>query len=134
MQRPENLAALATTIATGFAGVSRAGLESGEVVVHSTRDALLGLMTALRDDPRTLCQQAMDICGVDWPQRAERFEVVYNLLSVALNHRIRVIVTTDEATPVPRFPAFGHRPPGGNAKYGTCSVCASMAWRTTGVS
>jgi NADH-quinone oxidoreductase subunit C len=101
MQRPENLAALATTIATGFAGVSRAGLESGEVVVHSTRDALLGLMTALRDDPRTLCQQAMDICGVDWPQRAERFEVVYNLLSVALNHRIRVIITTDEATPVP---------------------------------
>jgi len=100
--RQERLAALATTIATGFAGVSRAGLErNGELVVHTTRDALLGLMTALRDDPRTLCQQAMDICGVDWPQRAERFEVVYNLLSVALNHRVRVIVSTDEATPVP---------------------------------
>jgi NADH-quinone oxidoreductase subunit C len=100
--RQERLAALATTIATGFAGVSRAGLErNGELVVHTTRDALLGLMTALRDDPRTLCQQAMDICGVDWPQRVERFEVVYNLLSVALNHRVRVIVSTDEATPVP---------------------------------
>ena len=100
--RQERLAALATTIATGFAGVSRAGLErNGELVVHTTRDALLGLMTALRDDPRTLCQQAMDICGVDWPHRAERFEVVYNLLSVALNHRVRVIVSTDEATPVP---------------------------------
>jgi NADH-quinone oxidoreductase subunit C len=95
--RTERLAALATTIATGFAGVSRAGLECGEVVVHAERDGL----AALRDDPRTLCEQAMDICGVDWPQRAERFDVVYNLLSVSLNHRVRVIVTTDEATPVP---------------------------------
>ena len=38
----------------------------------------------------------MDICGVDWPERAERFDVVYNLLSVSLNQRLRVIVTTDE--------------------------------------
>ncbi len=100
-QRLERLAALATTIETGFAGVSRAGLEGGEVVVHASRDGLTGLLTALRDDPRTLCEQAMDICGVDWPERAERFDIVYNLLSVSLNHRVRVIVTTDEARPVP---------------------------------
>jgi NADH-quinone oxidoreductase subunit C len=43
----------------------------------------------------------MDICGVDWPQREERFDVVYNLLSVSLNQRLRVIVTTDESAPVP---------------------------------
>ena len=43
----------------------------------------------------------MDICGVDWPERAERFDVVYNLLSVSLNQRLRVIVVTDETTPVP---------------------------------
>jgi NADH-quinone oxidoreductase subunit C len=43
----------------------------------------------------------MDICGVDWPQRAERFDVVYNLLSVSLNQRLRVIVTTDESAAVP---------------------------------
>ncbi len=43
----------------------------------------------------------MDICGVDWPERPHRFDVVYNLLSVALNQRLRVIVTTDETTPVP---------------------------------
>lgn len=100
-QRQERLAALATTIATGFAGVSRAGLEGGELVVHASRDSLIGLLTALRDDSRTLCEQAMDICGVDWPERAERFDIVYNLLSVSLNHRVRVIVTTDEVTPVP---------------------------------
>ncbi len=48
-----------------------------------------------------LCEQLVDLCGVDWPERAERFDVVYNLLSVSLNQRMRVIVTTDEATPVP---------------------------------
>ena len=59
------------------------------------------LMLTLRDDPRFAFEQVMDICGVDWPQRAERFDVVYNLLSVSLNHRLRVIVTTDEQKPVP---------------------------------
>ena len=58
-------------------------------------------MTTLRDDPRFAFEQVMDICGVDWPERAERFDVVYNLLSVSLNQRLRVIVTTDETTPVP---------------------------------
>jgi NADH-quinone oxidoreductase subunit C len=43
----------------------------------------------------------MDLCGVDLPERAERFDVVYNLLSVSLNQRVRVIVTTDETKPVP---------------------------------
>ena len=43
----------------------------------------------------------MDICGVDWPDRDERFDVVYNLLSVTLNQRVRVIVTTSETAPVP---------------------------------
>ena len=43
----------------------------------------------------------MDVCGVDWPQRERRFDVVYNLLSVSQNHRVRVVVTTDEDTPVP---------------------------------
>ena len=59
------------------------------------------LMTTLRDDPRFAFEQVMDICGVDWPQREERFDVVYNLLSVSLNQRLRVIVTTDEQKPVP---------------------------------
>ena len=73
----------------------------GEVVADADRDALAALMTTLRDDPRFAFEQVMDICGVDWPDRAERFDVVYNLLSVSLNQRLRVIVTTDENMPVP---------------------------------
>jgi NADH-quinone oxidoreductase subunit C len=72
----------------------------GELVAHADRDGLVALMTALRDDPRFAFEQLMDVCGVDWPERAERFDVVYNLLSVSLNHRLRVIVTTDAETPV----------------------------------
>jgi NADH-quinone oxidoreductase subunit C len=94
-------AALALAITTSVAGVSRAGLEGGELVVHAERGQLLVVMTTLRDDPRFLCEQLVDLCGVDFPQRAERFDVVYNLLSVSLNHRVRVIVTTDDVIPVP---------------------------------
>jgi NADH-quinone oxidoreductase subunit C len=43
----------------------------------------------------------MEIAGVDYPQREERFEVVYHLLSLTKNHRVRVRVSTDEATSVP---------------------------------
>jgi NADH-quinone oxidoreductase subunit C len=95
------LAVLAVTLETDFAGIARTGVENGAVVVHTTGSELLALMTALRDDPRTLCEQMMDACGVDWPERAGRFDIVYNLLSVSLNHRIRVIVSTDETTSVP---------------------------------
>jgi NADH-quinone oxidoreductase subunit C len=97
----ERLGALGVALATGLAGVSRAGLEGGELVVHAGREGLRALMLTLRDDPRFLCEQMVDLCGVDWPQRAERFDVVYNLLSVSLNHRVRVIVTAAEDTPVP---------------------------------
>lgn len=81
-------------------GITSYRVENREVVVNADRDTLLEIMTTLRDDPRFAFEQVMDICGVDWPDRAERFDVVYNLLSVSLNHRLRVIVTTDEATPV----------------------------------
>ena len=82
--------------------VQEAFLERGvELVLRATRAGLLPLMTLLRDDPRLRFEQLMDLCGMDWPERAERFEVVYNLLSLAHNRRIRVIVSTDENTPVP---------------------------------
>lgn len=63
------------------------------------REAVAGVMIALRDNLEY--QQLMEIAGVDYPDRAERFEVVYHLLSVTKNHRLRVRVSTDEATPVP---------------------------------
>ena len=91
---------LAEVVAT-LPGVRNVRVEKGEVVAEAERDLLLPLVLTLRDDPRFAFEQVMDICGVDWPERAERFDVVYNLLSVSLNQRLRVIVTTDESTPVP---------------------------------
>lgn len=82
-------------------GVTAHRADLGEVVIETRRDDLVSLMTTLRDDPRFAFEQMMDLCGVDWPDRAERFDVVYNLLSVSLNHRLRVIVPTDEQESVP---------------------------------
>ena len=72
---------------------------NGEVALHVKRDALVGVMIALRDG----CdyQQLMEIAGIDWPSADPRFEVVYCLLSLTKNHRIRVHVRTNEDTPVP---------------------------------
>ncbi|HEY1857163.1 NADH-quinone oxidoreductase subunit C [Acidocella sp.] len=79
-------------------GAIKAYREIGELVVLVERDRAYALLQELRD--KFGFQQMMDICGVDWPQRAARFDVVYNLLSVTRNERLRVIVQTDEATPV----------------------------------
>ena len=69
----------------------RAEVEKGELVVHGERARLRELLAALRDsEPVFACEQLMDLCGVDWPERPLRFDVVYNLLSVSLNHRVRV--------------------------------------------
>ena len=69
------------------------------ISVTVERAALADVMVILRD--QFAYQQLMEIAGVDYPDRAERFEVVYCLLSLTKNHRVRVHVTTDEATPVP---------------------------------
>src|SRR5262249_27101629 len=94
------VADLAGAVGT-LAGVLDVRVEKGAVVADADRDSLVSLVTVLRDDPRLAFEQVMDICGVDWPERAERFDVVYNLLSVSLNQRLRVIVTANETTPVP---------------------------------
>ncbi|MDQ2801546.1 MAG: NADH-quinone oxidoreductase subunit C [Pseudomonadota bacterium] len=86
--------------AGGLLGIRDVRVEKGEVVVDAEREMLLPLLTRLRDDPRFAFEQLMDVCGVDFPDRPQRFDVVYNLLSVSLNQRIRVIVATDETTPV----------------------------------
>ena len=96
---PTQAEVLATEVGA-LPGVVSTRIDKSEVVAFAQRDQLFALMTLLRDDPRFAFEQVMDICGVDWPQRVERFDVVYNLLSVSLNHRLRVIVTTDETAPV----------------------------------
>jgi NADH-quinone oxidoreductase subunit C len=87
-------------------GVRSTSIRLGELAAYVDRDGLAAVMAALRDDPRFAFEQLMDVCGVDWPQRAERFDVVYNLLSVSLNHRLRVVVTADAETPVPSVHAI----------------------------
>jgi NADH-quinone oxidoreductase subunit C len=73
----------------------------GEVALTVERTSLVETMIALRDTPGLEYQQLMEIAGVDYPERPDRFEVVYCLLSLTRNHRIRVHVQTDEEKPVP---------------------------------
>lgn len=82
------------------AGVQFASVEHGELILAARADAIVDVLRTLRDDARFSCQQLMELCGVDWPERAERFDVVYMLLSVTYNHRIRVLIRTDEQTAV----------------------------------
>jgi len=98
----EKLEALAEDIREARRGlIESAEIMHEELVVQVASEGIIPLLTFLRDDPKYQFTQLMDICGVDYPGRAKRFEVVYNLLSVKLNQRIRVKVNTDEATPVP---------------------------------
>ncbi|HEX8383026.1 MAG TPA: NADH-quinone oxidoreductase subunit C [Sphingomonas sp.] len=73
----------------------------GEVALFVDRDRLPAALTLLRDTPGLEYQQLMEIAGVDYPERADRFEIVYCLLSLTRNHRIQVRVATDEDAPVP---------------------------------
>ena len=65
------------------------------------RDAVLKVLKFLRDDANCQFKQLMDVCGVDYPGREKRFDVVYNLLSLVHNVRARVKLETDETSPVP---------------------------------
>ncbi|MBP6011929.1 MAG: NADH-quinone oxidoreductase subunit C [Alphaproteobacteria bacterium] len=73
----------------------------GELTVTASADTLIGLLTFFRDDEACKFSTLIDICGVDYPNRAKRFDVVYHLLSMYRNQRIRVRIETDEATAVP---------------------------------
>ena len=98
----EALNGLATYIReTRGALISDAVISYGELTLTSTADNLIALLTFLRDDARCGFINFTDICGVDWPQRPERFDVVYHMLSPKQNLRIRVKVATGEDQPVP---------------------------------
>ncbi len=77
----------------------------GELTLDVRADQVATVITFLRDDPRCRFTTMIDICGVDYPEREKRFDVVYHLLSMPLNHRIRVKVQTDVDTPVPSIAA-----------------------------
>ena len=80
--------------------------------LHINRGAVIKVLTLLRDDQNCQFKQLVDVTAVDHPDQAERFEVVYNMLSLKLNQRIRVKLTTDERTPVTS----------------ACSVFSSAIW------
>lgn len=83
----------------------------GELTVIVQREAIAQVLSLLRDVPGLAYEQLMDISGVDYPEREERFDVNYHLLSLKHNRRLRVRVTTDEVKTVPSvvalFPVAG---------------------------
>jgi NADH-quinone oxidoreductase subunit C len=76
-------------------------VDRGELTVNAAAPSIVRVLTHLRDDPQCQFAALMDVCGADYPEREKRFDVVYHLLSVKQNRRVRVKVQTDEDTPVP---------------------------------
>jgi NADH-quinone oxidoreductase subunit C len=98
----EKLQDLAEHLSAALPGaVIETEIRHGELCCRVGRDAVIGVLGFLRDDPRCRFTLLCDICGVDYPDRVLRFDVVYNLLSMTLNQRIRLKVATDEDRPVP---------------------------------
>jgi NADH-quinone oxidoreductase subunit C len=73
----------------------------GETTVHVAAGQIVETLTKLRDHPACQFEILIDLAGVDYPERVERFDVVYHLLSPRLNQRLRVKIAADEATQVP---------------------------------
>jgi NADH-quinone oxidoreductase subunit C len=97
----ENLVDLAAHIESRMPDAVRSTqIVVGELTILAERDHILPLLRFLRDDQQCNFETFIDLCGVDYPERTERFEVVYHLLSMRMNHRIRVRIRADEETPV----------------------------------
>ncbi len=94
--RPDLADAFKAAIGGAFLGAKE---HVGETTFTVSRDGLVDAARTLRD--RFGYQQLMEMAGADYPERPERFEVNYHFLSLTENHRVRLKVTTDEATPVP---------------------------------
>jgi NADH-quinone oxidoreductase subunit C len=87
--------------------VTESRIVNDELTLIAKRDEIVSLLSFLRDDSQCRFETLVDICGCDFPERTERFDVVYHLLSMRLNQRIRVKVSTDEQIPVPSaIPVF----------------------------
>ena len=98
----EALDRLGTTIKTALpSSVTGYEVAYGELTVNAKAADIVKVATFLRDDPACQFICIIDVTAVDWPSRAQRFDVVYHLLSPRLNQRIRVKAPTDEVTPVP---------------------------------
>lgn len=109
----EKLQQLQAHLAAKLGGIIQESALSlqGELAITVAPADLISTLLFLRDDEGCLFKQLMDVCGVDYPSRIARFEVVYNLLSVKHNFRIRLKTHTDENTPIASateaFPSAG---------------------------
>lgn len=81
--------------------VRKFDVKYGELNVYAERDAIVPLLEFLARDQLCMFEMLIDLCGVDYPERSQRFDVVYHLLSMRMNQRIRVKIMTDEETAVP---------------------------------
>ncbi|MDQ2632972.1 MAG: NADH-quinone oxidoreductase subunit C [Pseudomonadota bacterium] len=98
----EALAALSAHLTEKLGGkIVDSQVAYGELTLTVAPEDIIAISTFLRDDPACLFASLVDVCGVDYPARAKRFDVVYHLLSPRKNLRIRLKVMTDEETPVP---------------------------------
>ncbi len=104
MEDPETLDSLTeiqAVLEVVFADeLTEVSLTRGELTIAVKRDNIIDVLRYLRDDSKMQFWGLVDICGVDYPEREERFEIVYHLLSPRQNVRIRVKTFTDEVTPV----------------------------------
>ncbi len=81
--------------------IGEATVAYGELCITVPRTSILKVLAYLRDDSECQFDCLVDLCGVDYPERENRFDVVYNLLSISQNQRCRVKLETDEETAVP---------------------------------
>ena len=88
------------TAALGDAVISSA-IAYGELTLTVERNSIVAVAKFLRDDPKCRFISLVDVCGVDYPERDERFDVVYHFMSPHLNHRIRIKLSCNDETPVP---------------------------------
>ena len=96
----ETIAEFGSYIASKGPGEGAAAVSRNELTITIDAARIVDALTFLRDDPKCQFEILIDICGVDFPAREKRFEVVYHLLSPRLNQRIRVKLSTDDVTPV----------------------------------
>ena len=98
----QELAELGQRIETASGGaVTAFKVAYGELTLDAVAHRIVDLLTHLRDDADLRFRQLIDLTCVDYPDRAKRFDVVYHLLSLAQNRRVRIKIQADEDTPVP---------------------------------
>jgi NADH-quinone oxidoreductase subunit C len=88
-------------VAAANGAVTSFSVAFDELTVHAEAAQIVAVLTLLRDDPALNFQQLLDVCGCDYPERPKRFDVVYHMLSLTKNHRVRVKVQTSEDVAVP---------------------------------